>query len=250
MKQELMYITCSGANEFTDIAGMVSLSMKYPLIEWGIQVSGKKCSQGTPRWNWIHELHRYLQEKNQAISLALHMNVDWVENFTRDEQLIPEVQKLLELKDVDEEPFFQRIQLNFKLGRELMPLEHILIPRLREYEEKRYFIFSYNDKNAKFIHHLYAKGLRDFDVLFDSSHGEGASASTWQQPAFYDEGILQGYAGGLSPENVTEEVAKIREVVGDRAFCIDAEGNLKGEDKHLSLAKCEQYVTNALKAMM
>ena len=61
---------------------------------------------------------------------------------------------------------------------------------------------------------------------------------------------MQGYAGGLSPENVAEEIAKIRKVLPyNGVFYIDAEGKLKGEDKHLSLAKCEQYVKNAVMAM-
>lgn len=249
MQQELEFITCSGANEFTDIGGMVALSEKYPLIEWGVQVSGKKCSQGTPRWDWIQELHQYLQEENTLMNLALHVNADWVENFIRGRWIIPEMQELLEMTDAAGEAFFQRVQLNFKIGREQSPQEKILLPRLREYQEDRRFIYSFNPENSSFIHYLHRCKTKDFDVLYDSSHGEGIPACEWLAPAFSDENILQGYSGGLSPENVAEEVAKIRKVVGDRPFYIDAEGKLKGADKHLSLKKCKQYVQNALKAM-
>ena len=118
------------------------------------------------------------------------------------------------------------------------------------YGEDRRFILSYNEENKEFIHRLYSRGLRGFDVLYDSSHGEGVSAKEWRGPAFFDEEILQGYAGGLSPDNVANELTAIRKVLPyNRSFYIDAEGRLKGDDKHLSLEKCEQYVVNALKAM-
>lgn len=249
MKQ-LKIITCSGANEFTDITGMVVLSEEYPLIEWGIQVSGKKCSFGSSRLGWIYKLQQYLQEKGQIINLALHVNADWVEDFCTG-RLSPELNTLLRLRNVSENPLFQRVQLNFKIGREKTPDEKLLVMRIQQYGKDRRFIFSYNEENKNLIHHLYKNGLRDFDVLFDASHGEGILAEEWQAPAFYDEDIFQGYAGGLSPENITEEISKIRKNLSyNRSFYVDAEGKLKGEDRHLSLDRCEQYVANALQAMI
>lgn len=249
MEQKLKFITCSGANEFTDIVGLVSLSEKFPIIEWGIQVSGKKCGQGSARLAWIQKLHQTLQNNNQKLQMALHINADWVDAFTSGE--IPmELTSLLRLKNVEGSPFFTRIQLNFKIGRDNIPYVGVLMYHMGEYRDDRRFILSYNEENKSFIHLLYQKGLRDFDVLYDSSHGEGVSAHEWRAPAFFDYEVLQGYAGGLSPENVTNEVVAIRSVVPyDRSFYIDAEGRLKGDDKHLSLEKCEQYVVNALKAM-
>lgn len=249
MKQKLKFITCSGANEHTNIEELVSLSNQYPIVEWGIQVSGKKCSVGTPRLEWIHNLHDFLQSTNTSIKLALHINADWVDAFTSGE--IPqELTELLRLKNVDGRSLFYRIQLNFKIGRDKAPQETVLISRMKQYGTDHRFILSYNDDNKTFIHYLYRQGVRNFDTLYDASHGEGIGPSQWLEPAFYDESILQGYAGGLSPENVVDELLKIKGVVPfDRAFYIDAEGKLKGDNKHLSLKKCEQYITNALNEM-
>ena len=238
-------VTCSGANEHTDISEMVELSLKYPL-EYGIQVSGKKCSFGTPRWFWINELHNYLLCEELVIDLALHLNQDWVEGFTSGE-VPPELDKLLKMTDVDDQPLFKRVQLNFKIGREKTPDADLLIRRIREYGENRRFIFSYNPENEAFIHKVYKEGLRDFDVLYDSSHGEGIASAKYLPPAFYDEDILQGYAGGLSPDNIKEAINKIMKVVPyRRGFFVDAEGKLKGADGHLSLQKCERFVKRAL----
>ncbi len=249
MEQKLKFITCSGANEFTNITDLVSLSEKFPMIEWGIQVSGKKCGQGSARLAWIQRLHHCLRTDNQKLQMALHINADWVDGFTAGE-LPTELISLLRLKNIKNAPFFGRVQLNFKLGRDKAPYPSILVDHMRAYGDDRRFIFSFNEENKEFIHFLYRKGLRDFDVLYDSSHGEGLSAHEWLAPAFFDYGVLQGYAGGLSPDNVMEKVVGIRSVVPyNRSFYIDAEGRLKGDDKHLSLVKCEQYVVNALKAM-
>jgi len=249
MEQKLKFVTCSGANEFTDIVKMVALSEKFPVIEWGIQVSGKKCGSDSPRLAWIQRLHRCLQADNQMIQLALHINADWVDAFSTGE-LSNELISLLRMKNIKGKPFFARVQLNFKIGRDKMPHPSILLDHIKMYGDERRFILSYNEENRNFIHMLYKEDLRDFDVLYDSSHGEGVSAQEWQEPAFFDEDILQGYAGGLSPDNVADAIAKITAVVPyNRSFYIDAEGKLKGDDKHLSLKKCEQYVANALQAI-
>lgn len=250
MKQEMKFVTCSGANEFTNIEGMVALSNKFPTLEWGIQVSGKKCSAGTDRFIWIRSLQSYLQTHDQKIQLALHINADWVNGFTT-ERVSPELHMFLRMRNHDGSPLFQRVQLNFKIGRDKKPNESLLIQRIKQYGQHRRFIFSYNDENSEFIHGLYKKGLRDFDVLYDSSHGEGIEAEEWQNPAFYDENILQGYAGGLSPENAIAEITKIRrKLTYNGKFYVDAEGKLKGNEGHLSLEKCRQFVENALSAMM
>ena len=247
--QKLRFITCSGANEFTNVADLVALSEKFPMIEWGVQVSGKKYAFGSPRYRWVHCLDQYLRQGGKTLNLALHINSDWVDKFTTGD-MPTEVLELLAKRDINKNPLFSRVQLNFKIGRDKEPDFELLMRRLRIYGVDRRFVLSYNKENKEFIHRLYSCGLREFDVLYDSSHGEGVSAKEWQAPAFFDEGILQGYAGGLSPDNVADELMAIRKVLPyDRSFYIDAEGRLKGDDRHLSLEKCEQYVVNALAAM-
>lgn len=244
--QKLKFVTCSGANEFTDIKEMVALTEVYPVIEWGIQVSGKKCSFGSARYQWLCDLQKHLEEEGKLLNLALHINQDWVEGFTTG-KIPQELEDLLEMRDVVDEPLFQRLQLNFKLGRDKTPDIDLLEARLNKYGKECRFIFSYNPENKDLIHQIYREGSRDFDVLYDSSHGEGLLSQSWEEPAFYDESILQGYSGGISPENVEDVLSKIAEVVPkNRVFYIDAEGNLKGEDGHISLEKCAAYVKKTL----
>ncbi|MGN0911717.1 MAG: hypothetical protein ACI4OE_00260, partial [Alphaproteobacteria bacterium] len=67
-------------------------------------------------------------------------------------------------------------------------------------------------------------------------------------PVFKDR--LQGYSGGLSAENVAEQLQKLSHVVKPKCVIyIDAECKLKGNDGHLDLQKCKAYIENALSAV-
>lgn len=241
----LKFVTFSGANEHTDIDALISLLSSFNNIaEAGIQVSGKKAFFGSPRYLWIKMLHYRLQTFGLHPNLALHLNQDWAEDFC-DGKPSMELSEFLGWKHRFGIPFFGRVQLNFRIGRERTPDLERLLTSMRQYPDVR-FILSYNDDNAAFIHKLYDTGLL-FDCLYDNSHGEGIEASHYNAPAF--EGVLQGYSGGISPENVADVLKKISRIVPyEQQFFIDAEGKLKGDDGYLSYEKCRRYLEGA-KAM-
>ena len=241
----LNFITCSGTNEFTDIRELVALMQEYPLGEIGVQVSEKQSPKGGARIEWIRELNAYLAEHNIAINAALHINRSWVESLCRG-IVVPDLHELLELRDIYGLPMFMRLQLNFKLGRDdvhedcddtLVELQHNI---------KRRFILSCNKSNERIVRSLYLKGLR-FDCLYDSSFGAGIAPDSRQAPMFSD--ILQGYAGGISPQSVCSELGKISRATDNSAtsgnIYIDAQKGLEDEQTHLSLEKCRTYLAYA-----
>ena len=243
----LKRITCSGANEYTDAEELVKVIGSYNKAELGIQVSGKKGGFGTARYWWIQTLYLLQYDQARPMDIALHVNSDWVERFCQGD--IPEeLKKFLDMRRKSGEPFIGRVQLNFKIGREKTPDLKKLLDAIAEcqggpQEEKHRFIFSYNEANAEFINEVYKTGLK-FDLLYDNSHGEGIEPEDYPKPVYRN--IEQGYAGGLSPENVEAKLWKIsKEVPVGFVFNIDAEGRLKGEDGHLSLKKCEEYLKKA-----
>lgn len=243
----LVYVTCSGTNEFTNIQEMCELMQAFPLGEIAVQVSEKQSPAGSPRLDWVYELTAYLQTNNISINAALHVNRTWVEQLCRG-IVVPELQDLLNLQDCNDLPLFKRIQLNFKIGRDdvredcddtLIAVQHLI---------KRRFILSYNPSNERIIRQLYLKGIR-FDCLYDSSFGAGIAPDSRQAPVFAD--IVQGYAGGITPDNVTAELDKIAAAVEHaptQGFVyIDAQKGLEDEQTHLSLEKCHQYLAAANK---
>ena len=243
--EKLKFITCSGANEHTDQENLLDLISAYPRLEIGIQVSDKKCHKQSDRYWWLKNLYYLCKSRNLAPNLALHVNPGWVEVFTLG-WTVPELDELLNLQDINGAPFFKRVQLNFKIGRDPMPDKEGLLYNLCRYGKNRRIILSYNESNAAFIENLRKHGTKNFDILFDSSHGEGIQAKSWQSPLWNDDG-LWGYAGGLSPDNIMDKLDQISAVVPkNQPISIDAEGRLKGEDKHLSIEKCDSFVNAAL----
>jgi len=247
----LKTITCSGANEYTDQKELIAIIKKFPKAELGIQVSDKKGGFGTARYWWLQALYYQLYNKPLQIKIALHVNGNWVERFGQGD--VPtELKEFLTWRNFVGEPFIGRVQLNFKIGREKTPdmkkmVEAMLACQNLSKEEIHRFILSYNAENADFIHQMYdytrSNGLK-FDLLFDNSHGEGILAESYPAPVY--KKVVQGYSGGLSPENITEQLWEISKAVPVGCeFCIDAEGRLKGEDGHFSLSKCEEYLKKA-----
>jgi hypothetical protein len=239
------FVTCSGTNEYTNIRELVELLKEFPAAEIAVQVSEKQSPAGGARIEWVHELAAYLRDQHLVINTALHINCKWVEEMCRG-IVVPELQNLIELRDIYGLPLFRRLQLNFKLGRDdvrpdcddtLLQLQHRI---------DRRFILSCNESNERLIRQLYLIGLH-FDVLYDSSFGTGIAPDERKAPMFAN--ILQGYAGGITPDNVCTELGKIAQAVENSAslgnIYIDAQKGLEDEQTHLSLDKCHQYLENA-----
>lgn len=251
---KLKCITISGANEHTDIKELVTLVERYYHyeginIELGIQVSPTKASFDSDRYKWLMKLHE------QALGfcyvhLALHINPGWVEQVCAG--FIP--LELIEFMNLfgyhhDGGVILERIQLNFLIGREEAPDMEKLRRVIGHYHYHKFkFILPYNEPNKQFIDDFYFRYFgKDgcyFDLLYDESHGEGQSVKQWRPQVYSD--VVQGYSGGLSPENISSELTKIALLnVGDTPVWIDAEGKLKGDDGHLSLQKADAFIQGA-----
>jgi hypothetical protein len=82
--------------------------------------------------------------------------------------------------------------------------------------------------------------------MYDSSYGYGICPDRWNPPVYNDRNM--GYAGGLSPENVAQNLEKISQVVPkDYTTWIDAEGKLmKPNSRTWDMKNVTNYVKNAL----
>lgn len=241
---ELKFITCSGTNETTSIPELLQLLKEFPRAEIGIQVSEKKGAFGTPRYQWIKSLWRELWTRHESINAALHVNLQWVENFSHG-IIARELDEFLSMNTYDGKPFIQRVQLNFKIGREKMPDSDKLILAINHYRRQR-FILSYNESNKDLIHELYVR-VSNFDCLFDESFGTGKIPEKRKSPVYID--ILQGYSGGINPDNVIDVLNEIvsTDTKGycTEGFYIDAQKGLEDEFTHFDLNKCRAYLTKA-----
>ena len=235
----LKTIVCSGINEKNDISQAIDFLKKYKNAEFGVQCSPKKAGYHTPRFEWLKELLYRLNEERIGHRIALHLNEGFVVSFC-DGKVPDEISDLLAIGNT-----VGRLQLNFKITREVFASGNVpdleTLGEIMDRVKQHPIILSASQSNLSFIHKAHHHGMK-FDVLFDDSFGEGIAPDIRRPPLFDD--VFQGYAGGFSPENVAEELIKIKKLAKGAIF-IDAEGKLK-QDGCFCFDKAEKFVQNAL----
>lgn len=225
---KLSKVTMTGADDSIFPNQLSRISAKYNYVEWGILLSSKSEGKNRfPSLNWMEELKAL--ENN--IQLSGHICGKWIRDILiGDNTFVTERPTIYDI--------FQRFQLNFH-AEDLKVNPEAFMRSVQTLSRGREIIFQFDGKNAGLIvpfanKKMYVSGLHD------ASHGTGVLADTW--PKFVT-GIGNGYAGGLSPENVVEQLEKLEKVVGDREIWIDAETRIRSNnDKIFDLEKVEEFL--------
>lgn len=235
---KIVRVSCCGANERLAVEQVLGFLAMNPRAELGVGVSEEKFKYNSPRFLWVKDIMT-LRDKSMG-SLALHVNGFWSALVAEKGVMPIEIIEIL-LASKNE----VRIQLNtvgsgYNMNKmDPKPLAKLI--KLYARERHARIIIPYNSKSDKFIEEL-RKYTSRFDVLYDESFGYGVEAERYQS-LYPDQ--LQGYAGGLSPDNVQEEIRKIRKCKPNKVW-IDAEGQLRKEDGSvLDLKKAQSFVTRA-----
>lgn len=239
---KLRYITMSDPRENLSIEDTIKLLQISPLAELGIQAHPSAMTFGMPRNIWMNNLLDNIENLHQQPNLALHINYEWCDDMTHG--LIPqEISKWLGRKNTKtNKPLIHRIQLNIGDGTNNLKLDKIidLFDNFYDYE----FILPFNQTVKPQIDVL--RNFRtNFKLLFDSSYGIGKSPEHWDIPVYKD--IQFGYAGGLSPKNIENNLEKISKILpSEYTTWIDAEGQLRRAGS-FDIELAHIYLTNALK---
>lgn len=241
---QLRYITCSGANENTPTDKLINLAKQSKLVELGIVANSSNIKKGTPFYDWFDKLLDL--SNNTDMNLALHIGGDWCTDLC--EGKIPtEIQKWMTVRNKKSNmPAIRRWQLNISNSMNLSKTS--ALQKIIKDNPDKEFIFSFNRGPIimEFINKLYKSGEK-FSLLYDSSYGMGRHPQYWEGP--YYAGREHGYAGGLSSDNVYENLTQISYVVPDTYHTwIDAEYRLKTPGTtRFNLETAQEYVANALK---
>lgn len=211
-------VTMTGADNSIRPQDLIQLTKEFPFVEWAILLS--QSSAGNPRYptqDWITELK--VVAKEHSLPLAGHICGAWVRNLVvkKDTSVFKERPEFLEM--------FPRIQLNFSPYHAAQLFLQELLPY-----EKNQFIFQVGSKGKADKEILLQLGLDmglNLAVLFDRSGGKGELPKEW--PAIM-EPFFCGYAGGLGPDSLAEQLVKINEVVGDKTIWIDMESRVRSDD--------------------
>lgn len=246
MNKIIHKITITGPNQKTDIEKLYEISKQYPFVEWGILLS-KNSMGSSPRYpnrTWMTELAGF---KAEAINstyakdfiLSGHLCGRWVRDVCKGEWSF--------LEDLGETitDMFNRIQLNFHAEVQRLPRDEFIHGFRdgpgRSYSALRQFIFQMDDVNNSILDIAWEAGV-NVSPLFDLSGGAGILPENWPKANGYC-----GYAGGLSPENVQEQLAIIEQAANENLIWIDVETHVRSDnDKIFDLDKVKAFIENAL----
>lgn len=207
-------VTITGADDKTSIDELLDLSLEFPFVEWGILLS--KRHEGTSRFPSRAWSDLFLaQAKLHHIHVAVHLCGAWVR-----ELLMGNLQ-MSELPDIA--AFADRIQINTHAE------FHVSTVKMFDFMQAaadKTFIFQLDGIND----HLFdAASTKRSDVagLFDASHGAGVLPNSWPIPSVWAR--FYGYAGGLGPNNLAEQIPRIHQAAlhGVTDYWIDMEGRVR-----------------------
>lgn len=222
-------VTITGADDSISPKDLLPLSAEFPNVEWGILFSGSR--QGTARYPSAEWIEKLWMASSQGLRLSAHLCGKWVRDLVLEGDF--------SWKKNIGQPFgmFHRIQLNFHAHHH--PGEKNFIDILLQHQHTKQFIFQMDGVNDQLFKSAHDAGAWA-TPLFDRSGGAGVLPKEW--PKAYP-GVLCGYAGGLSPDNLAEELRKIEAAAGAERIWIDTETRVRSDDdKKFDLAKVRRFL--------
>lgn len=222
--------TVTGADDSVSPKDLLDLTKRFPFVEWGILLS--RTREGDPRFpslGWLERLAA--QQKEAPIPLSGHLCGGWVRELCQGERSFeterPTIAKI-----------FERVQLNFHAERHKHDA-HRLARALIAWNIPEY-ILQADGVNNNLLVALQREGVNAVS-LFDLSGGAGIEPPVW--PRAVGRG---GYAGGLRPERIAQQLVQISAAVGTHRTWVDIETHVRSDaDKRFDLIKVEQYLTEA-----
>jgi hypothetical protein len=216
-------VTITGADDSVKIEELLMLSKEFPFVEWGILASSSNVgSPRFPSWGWMYQLRELAAATEPAMQLSLHLCGSWVRRI-----LVGDLdQAVRELVGQH-----ARVQLNFHAERNTCKPDEFASALKRL--EPCQFIFQIDGAQGNsHMESLFLVSDIDAVPLFDISGGAGILPKTWPKPVNMrkSEYLYHGYAGGLGPDNLLEQLPLIGEAAGTARIWIDMETRVRSAD--------------------
>ncbi len=226
----LKTVTITGADDAVDPQDLVALARAYPFCEIGILMSIKHGKPRFPSRGWIDRLYDAIQDEPCHTALAVHICGQWVLDLLVGRwDCAPSIPSIC-----------GRIQINCGSNPGIFD-RHRFVTAMRHVIPGTTIIIQSDGINDHILDASVVAGI-NAKPLFDRSGGRGVLPDRgW--PAAYVNGC--GYAGGLNPSNVAEQLAEIAKVCGQVPIWIDAETGLRDEKDKFSLIKAEAFLKAA-----
>lgn len=208
-------VTITGADDSIDPQELARLAKDFPFVEWAILLSSSQ--EGGPRFpslDWMLTLQEVA--KLTPMRLAGHLCGRWVRDLCLGG-------RVFELERAAIARMFQRIQINFH-GERHRVSDLVFAHSLKVWERDEYVI-QFDNVNNETLAMLNSHGVRAVP-LFDLSSGAGVEPASWPAPV----GDYCGYAGGLHPDKIGQQLMDIERAAGRCETCLGSRkvSNLSG----------------------
>lgn len=208
-------VTMTGPNDRTQIADLYSITGEFPFVEWGVLVSAmQEGSNRFPTQKWIRQI------PEGASGFSMHLCGRWLDDLLHGKISFP----------MDLASRFRRMQLNFH-GEDIKYDRNAFVHALAKLPIKQFIFQADGNRGTQLLAEV-EDGRQSFNCypLHDISHGAGVVPDKWPAPLADD---YEGYAGGLGPNNLDQQIKKIASVVGDTRIWIDMETKVRSDDDRL-----------------
>jgi hypothetical protein len=256
---KLFTVTLTGADESVTAQDLFRISEKFPWVEWGILFSEKlKGKARYPDAPWIKDLLTSFEGVSgqtpggQRLRFAAHICGSTMrafrtgitfDRYDNGRWLLP-----FGISEGEFNRLFGRAQVNFNAKREGITEKDAMEMMAGWYETMDgSLITQHNEANAHIWaacqkeDQTYGSSIRSHHILHDASGGRGKMPSTWDRPI---SGLLNGYAGGMGPENVIETLNSLEDIAGPGYIWIDMEGKLRNSADAFDLHAIEGMLSD------
>lgn len=223
-------VTVTGVDDRINPGWLEDYSEEFPFVEWGVLASPKN---GRPRYPSPATIRDLLRRKNRVnMRLSLHICGLWMRTL-----LLGQIDLPADLTDG-----FDRLQLN--TGGASVALHEVSGPRFADAlrvlcRDDRPVILPVTEEDGS----VYAQKIYDDDPqdgagchifgLTDASGGRGVLPQQWPGPFWMDDDANYrycGYAGGLTVENLAEQLPLIEAASKGARYWIDVESGVRSND--------------------
>lgn len=236
---KLKYITVGGISDLTKMDDIIKILRAAPNAELALDAHPDDIKMGTARRVWFENILRTVKNMSRNLHLVVRVNGQWAEKFCCGN--IPyDLIEYFYLMRKTGLPVIKRWQINIADNHPGVFQSGNVAKLLKNYQNHE-FIFQYSPKEYRRIHRLDETGA-NFSVIYNIN-------DTVLPPMF--DNHPQGYAGKISPENVSERIARIALYANQRRdIWISAEKKLKNPiTSEFDTARALKYIKNANAAM-
>lgn len=244
----MTFVSLTGADDAVSVHELTHMTLKYPFVEWGILYFPEKDGEHrNPTRQWRK---KFLES---TLPGAAHLCGSQVfrdilgANFARLH---------------DELKGYSRLQLNINARHKIFSDYEVECVYNRLLSAGYTIVLQYHDESAYLIERFLvslcdSESRSRVHILFDTSKGRGVKPAIWPQPVAYlvkdetKEDTLKnftpfsGYAGGLGPLHLKEELVFIDRCANGNPYYIDMESNIRDEKNQFSFMMCESVLQQA-----